>query len=66
MQRHQNYAKYHQKHSTAKYRNDPSSFFDYTKEYIIQNKQLKEFVNSIQFIIMIPLISNLDHNLITF
>ena len=26
--RHQNYAKYHQKHSTAEDRTDPSSFFD--------------------------------------
>ena len=26
-QRHQNYAKYHQKHSTAEYRNEPSAFF---------------------------------------
>ena len=30
--RHQNYAKYHQKHSTAEDRNEPSSFFGWTQK----------------------------------
>ena len=41
------------------------SYLELHQRTHIQNKQLKESLNSIQLIIMIPLISNLDHNLIT-